>query len=320
MTPLPVTDVREPRMLNALTVDVEDYFHVSAFDAPGKRDRWDAFESRVCRNTGRLLDLFARSSTTATFFVLGWVAERYPQLVREIAAAGHEIASHGYAHRLVYDMTPDEFRADLRRAKDALESASGIEILGFRAPSFSITRRSMWALDILAEEGYAFDSSIYPVRRDRYGVPGAPRFAHDIQRPAGRLVEVPPATMRVGGVTLPVAGGGYFRLYPEALTHAAIRHLNDVDGQPAVVYLHPWEVDPEQPAQAGSPLSRFRHWVNIDKTEPRLARLLTTFDFGPLSAVLRLATFPANGLPMPARTAPGRAGVLVPSVAQGRPC
>lgn len=318
MTPLPAGPAGPPRILNALTVDVEDYFHVSAFDAPGKRARWDAYESRVRRATHRLLELFAGASATATFFVLGWVAERFPQLVRDIAAAGHELASHGYAHRLVYDMTPDAFREDLRRAKDAIASASGVEVRGFRAPSFSITRRSLWALDVLAEEGYTLDSSIYPVRRDRYGIPGAPRFAHDIVRPAGRLIEMPPSTMRVGALTLPVAGGGYFRLYPEALTHRAIRAINDADRQPAVVYLHPWEIDPDQPRQAGTLVSRFRHRVNLHRTEARLSRLLAAFPFASMSDALRTAPS-ASGLPRAARPSPS-AAVLVPSVMSGRTC
>jgi polysaccharide deacetylase family protein (PEP-CTERM system associated) len=285
----PAQDSRPTGMINALTFDVEDYYHVSAFDEPGKREQWDTFESRVCRNTDRVLELLAGSSVTATFFVLGWVADRYPDLVRRIAAAGHELASHGYSHRLVYDMTPVSFRDDLRRAKDAIGAASGFEVRGFRAPSFSITARSLWALDILAEEGYAFDSSIYPIRRDRYGLPGAPRFIHTIVRPAGRIIEVPPSTTRVSGMTLPVGGGGYFRLYPFALTRLAFARLNAKEHQPAVVYLHPWEIDPAQPRQRGSQLSIFRHYVNIGRTEARLRRLLTLFHFAPLTAVLAQA-------------------------------
>jgi polysaccharide deacetylase family protein (PEP-CTERM system associated) len=285
----PAQAAPSPRVLNALTFDVEDYYHVSAFDVPGKREQWDTFESRVCRNTDRVLALLAGSSVTATFFVLGWVADRHPDLIRRIAAGGHELASHGYAHRLVYNMTPDSFREDLRRAKDAIGSASGVEVHGFRAPSFSITERSLWALDVLAEEGYSFDSSIYPIHRDRYGLPGAPRFIHTIEREAGRIVEIPLSTIRVAGVNLPVAGGGYFRLYPSAVTEWAIARLNAQEHRPAVIYLHPWEFDPEQPRQRGSQLSVFRHYVNIERTEARLRHFLNRFHFAPLTAVVARA-------------------------------
>lgn len=296
-----------PRVLNALTFDVEDYFHVSAFDRAETRRRWDSFESRVCRNTDRLLALLDGTSTRATFFVLGWVAERHPDLVRRIAAAGHELASHGYAHRLVYESGPESFRDDLRRAKDAIAAASGVEVAGYRAPSFSITPRSSWALDVLAEEGYVFDSSVFPVRRDRYGWPGAPRFAHEIARPAGRLIEIPPSTVRLGGLTLPVCGGGYFRLYPYSLTRGAIGIINR-ERQPAIVYLHPWEIDPGQPRQEGSALSRFRHYVNIGDTERRLRQLLADFAFGPITSAVAAARTGA-GAPVP----------LQPSAVQVRP-
>jgi polysaccharide deacetylase family protein (PEP-CTERM system associated) len=284
-------------MLNALTIDVEDYFHVSAFDSPEKRRQWDTLESRVCRNTDRILDLLAESSTTATFFVLGWVAEQFPWLAQRIAREGHEVASHGYAHRLVYDLTPQEFRDDLRRAKDAIGAATGIEVRGYRAPSFSITERSLWALEVLVEEGYTFDSSVYPICRDRYGIPGAPRHAHQRSTPSGSLLEIPPSTVRWGGFTVPVAGGGYFRLYPYAFTRQAVLELNLRERQPAVVYLHPWEIDPRQPRQAGNYLNRFRHYVNLDRTESRLQVLLRDFTFGPLtSAALAVAGLPQLAL------------------------
>ncbi len=269
---------------NAITVDVEDYFQVSAFDSPGRRKIWGSFESRVCGNTARLLDLFAETSTHATFFVLGWVAERYPALVRQIARSGHEIASHGYEHRLVYNMSPKEFRADIARAKRAIEDASGGAVRGFRAPSFSVTRQSLWALDVLIDEGYTYDSSVFPIRRDRYGLPGAPRQVHLISRARGSIVEVPPSTVRLAGLTIPVAGGGYFRLYPYDLTRRAIRRLNECEGVPAVVYLHPWELDPGQPRQSGSWLNRFRHYVNLEKTEARFRRLLREFRFASVTA------------------------------------
>jgi len=305
-------------MLNALTIDLEDYFHVTAFDGPEKRRHWDQFESRVCRNTGRMLRLLASSSTTATFFVLGWVAERYPDLVARVREAGHEIASHGYSHRLVYDMTPAEFREDLRRARRAIASACGVEVRGYRAPSFSITERSLWALDVLVEEGYAFDSSVYPVHHHRYGVPGAPRHAHQLARPSGWLVEVPPSTMRLCGVTLPVAGGGYFRLYPYALTRRAIHDLNTVEHQPAVVYVHPWEIDPLQPRQAGSLVNRFRHSVNLDRTESRLSRLLRDYAFGPLSTAIQIQSPLAAPRRTGDRACVSAPDVMVPASVQGQ--
>lgn len=318
MTPIGIPAAGAPRVLNALTFDVEDYFHVSAFDRPGTRRLWESRESRVCDNTDRLLGLLDRASVTATFFVLGWVAERHPDLVRRIAAAGHELASHGYGHRLVYELTPESFRDDLRRARHAIASAAGVNVTGYRAPSFSITRRSLWALDVLIEEGYSFDSSVYPIRRDRYGLPGAPRFAHEIVRAAGRLLEIPPSTVRAGALTLPACGGGYFRLYPYSVTRRAIETINR-EHQPAIVYLHPWEIDPHQPRQAGSALSRFRHYVNIDRTERRLRRMLGEFAFGPITAAVSGA-----GQYYAGRAAVGRgqAAALVPlrpSVVQGRP-
>jgi polysaccharide deacetylase family protein (PEP-CTERM system associated) len=237
--------------------------------------------------------------------------------VRRISEAGHEVASHGYDHRLLYDLTPEQFRDDLRRAKDAIGRACGIEVRGYRAPSFSITQRSLWALDVLVEEGYLVDSSVYPVFRDRYGLPGAPRHAHAIVRPSGTLLEIPPSTMRVGRLTLPVAGGGYLRLYPFALTRRAIADLNAREHQPAVVYLHPWEIDPAQPRQAGSLLSRFRHYVHLDRTESRLRALLSEFAFGPLCEVLPLAASCPAPEQVPGRVSSGSM-VLAPSIAQVR--
>jgi polysaccharide deacetylase family protein (PEP-CTERM system associated) len=307
MTPRPAALVR-----NVLTFDVEDYYHVSAFDSTGKRARWDHFESRVCANTHRVLDLCAEASVRATFFVLGWVAERYPSLVRRIAEAGHEVASHGYGHRLIYDLSPEMFRADLRRSRCAIEAATGVAVRGYRAPSFSITKRSLWALDVLVEEGFDFDSSVFPVVRDRYGLPGAPRHAHARETAAGTILEIPPSTICLGGMTFPVAGGGYFRLYPFSWTRHAIRALNEREGMPAVVYLHPWEIDPQQPRQEGSALSRFRHSVNLGATESRLRRLLGEFAFGPIAEIV--GTFPAvnrrhAGLPASVCTTPAAAGL-----------
>jgi polysaccharide deacetylase family protein (PEP-CTERM system associated) len=273
-------------VINAMSIDVEDYFHVSAFDSVVPRVRWDDMPSRVRGNTERLLDIFDEFDVRSTFFVLAWVGERDPDLVREIARRGHEIASHGYAHRLVYDQTPDMFRADVRKAKAILEDASGRAVLGYRAPSYSITARSLWALDILIEEGYRYDSSIFPIRHDRYGIPDSERRMYTIESSAGTLVEVPGSTTQVGAVNLPVAGGGYFRILPYWWTRWGIARVNRLEGRPAVFYLHPWEIDPEQPRVSAGRLSRFRHYRNLHKTEGRLRQLLTDFRFDTVASVV----------------------------------
>ena len=273
-------------VVNAMTIDVEDYFQVSAFDEVVKREEWDARPSRVVSNTMRLLQLFDEYSVKSTFFVLGWVADRFPGLVRDIAAAGHELASHGYGHRIVYSQTPDEFREDVRRAKATIENVSGQVVRGYRAPSFSITKKSLWALDVLVEEGYRYDASIFPIRHDRYGIPDAPRHRHVLTRPAGTLTEAPGSTVRVLGSNLPVAGGGYFRILPYWWTKWGIARLNRTESQPAIFYLHPWEIDPGQPRLHAGRLSRFRHYRNLDKAEARLKRLLTDFQFGMLKDVI----------------------------------
>jgi polysaccharide deacetylase family protein (PEP-CTERM system associated) len=272
--------------LNAMTVDVEDYFHVSVFERTVARATWESLESRVVTNTERLLDLFDEHAVRGTFFVLGWVAERHPALVRTIAGRGHELASHGYAHRLVYDQTPEIFRDDVRKAKAIIENASGRRVNGYRAPSFSVTKQSLWALDVLLEEGYRYDASIFPVRHDRYGIPDAHRWPHAMTRAGGSLFEVPGSTVRLGGHNLPVAGGGYFRILPYAWTRWGIRRVNRVEGQPAVFYLHPWEIDPRQPRLPASVLGRFRHYRNLHRTEARLRSLMRDFSFGPLETVL----------------------------------
>ena len=274
------------RMVNAMTVDVEDYFQVSAFDNVVSRDAWAGMESRVVANTGRLLDLFDEFDVRSTFFVLGWVAERHPALVRAIVARGHELASHGYAHRLVYSQTPAEFREDVRRAKGLLEDAGGVAVHGYRAPSFSVTSRSLWALDVLLEEEYRYDASIFPIRHDRYGIPDAPRWPHAIERPAGRVYEVPGSTVRLGGTNLPVAGGCYFRILPYAWTRFGLSRVNRTERQPVVFYLHPWEIDADQPRLSAGALSRFRHYRNLHKTESRLRRLMRDFTFAPVASVL----------------------------------
>jgi len=268
-----------------MTVDVEDYFQVSVFEGVVPRERWESMESRVQANTERLLNLFDEFAVKGTFFVLGWVAERYPSLVRAIVARGHELASHGYAHRLIYEQTPDEFRQDVRRAKALLQDTGGVDVLGYRAPSFSVTRQSMWALDVLLDEGYCYDASIFPIRHDRYGIPDAPRWPHHVECAGGRIYEVPCSTVRVGGTNLPVAGGGYFRLLPYAWTRWGLARLN-TQGQPAIFYLHPWELDPAQPRLPVNALGRFRHYHNLHKTEARLRALMRDFRFGPLNAVL----------------------------------
>jgi polysaccharide deacetylase family protein (PEP-CTERM system associated) len=275
------------RILNAMTVDVEDYFHVSAFDGVLPRTEWDRMESRVVANTERLLALFAETSVQATFFVLGWVAERYPALVRQIAAAGHEIASHGYAHRLVYDLTPAMFRDDIRRSKAILEDAGGEPVQGYRAPSYSVTSRSLWALDILIDEGFRYDASIFPIHHDRYGIPVSARHPYTIRRGAGEILEAPGSTVQWGPFNFPVAGGGYFRILPYAWTRWGIERLNRLEQRAAIFYIHPWEVDPGQPRLTGSVLSRFRHYRNLDQTESRLRRLITDFDFSTMQCVLQ---------------------------------
>ena len=282
-----------------MTVDVEDYFHVSAFDAHICRTAWDALESRVSANTDRLLQIFADRGVAATFFVLGWVAERYPALVRRIAAAGHELASHGYAHRPVHAMTRAAFAEDLRRSRGAIGSASGMSIVGYRAPSFSITIDSFWAFDELLDQGFRYDASLFPIRyHDRYGVPDTPRHPYRIHRPSGTLWELPGSTVRVGGQNLPVAGGGYFRQLPYAWTRWGIRHVNERERQPVTFYLHPWEVDPAQPRIEASALSRLRHYRNLNKTEPRLKALLRDFRFGTAAHLLSSASI--QRLPLPA--------------------
>lgn len=274
------------RVLNAMTIDVEDYFHVSAFADIVPPGQWDSYESRVCRNTERLLDLLGNANVTATFFVLGWVATRFPQLVNRIHRAGHELASHSYDHGLVYDKSPDVFRDDLRLAKTAIEQASGEAVHGYRAPSYSVTERSLWALDVLVSEGYRYDSSIYPIRHDRYGIPSWPRHIHRVKRPEGELWELPGSTVEYLGTNLPMGGGGYFRLLPYWWTRAGIARLNEREGRPAVFYLHPWEIDPDQPRLNATSLSRFRHYRNLHLTEGRLRRLLKEFRFGTVSEVL----------------------------------
>lgn len=271
---------------NVLTIDVEDYFHVSGFEELAPRREWDQFECRVEANTYRLLELLADCDVRATFFVLGWVADRYPKLVRGIHDQGHEIASHSYWHRLIYTMTPDEFRGDLRQSRDVLEDVIGEPITAFRAPSFSIVERSRWALEILAEEGFQVDSSVFPIHHDRYGIPDAQPRLHQIETAAGDLWEFPPSVVRLARTNIPVSGGGYFRLFPYRWTAHWLRRINAA-GQPFIFYLHPWEIDPQQPRMhAASRLSKFRHYVNLATNEQKLTRLLSEFRFTPLRDVI----------------------------------
>ena len=265
-------------VVNAMTVDVEDYFHATAFDRLVSRQSWFERESRVVRNTHALLALFHRHQIRGTFFVLGWVAERFPSLVREIANCGHELASHGFHHQLVYTLTPDQFRDDVRKAKATIEDAGGCQVRGYRAPSFSIVRSSLWALDVLIEEGYTYDASIFPIHHDRYGIPDAPRHVHRIARAAGSITEVPASTIRIGSVNFPIAGGGYFRVLPYAVTKWGIGRLNAA-GERVIFYLHPWEVDPQQPRLPASRTTAWRHYANLDDTANRLERLVSDFQF-----------------------------------------
>jgi polysaccharide deacetylase family protein (PEP-CTERM system associated) len=279
---------------NALTVDVEDYFHVSAFTDVISRESWDERESRVVRNTHAVLDLFEARDCRGTFFVLGWVAERFPDLVREIAARGHEVGCHGYSHRLIYRQSRDEFAAETSKAKDLLEQQIQARVLGYRAASFSITDASLWALDVLVECGFSYDSSFYPVHHDLYGTVVDDPAPHEITAPSGgRLVEFPMTAKSVAGLRVPASGGGYFRLYPYALSRALVRAVN-ADGLPVVFYMHPWEVDPGQPRIQASWKSRFRHYTNLRSCREKLNNLLTDFDFSSMNSILEGYDFAAS--------------------------
>ncbi|MGD9597455.1 MAG: XrtA system polysaccharide deacetylase [Steroidobacteraceae bacterium] len=274
----------EQAVTNAFSIDVEDYFHVEALSSAIDRSQWAGLEYRAEANTRRVLEILAARRVRATFFVLGWVAQRSPQLVRDIHAAGHEVACHGLTHRTVYTQTPEVFRAETSEAKQRLEEATGAPVRGYRAATYSITNASLWALDILAELGFRYDSSIFPIHHDLYGIPGSPRFAYPVA--SGALLEVPITTVQYFGQRLPAGGGGYFRLLPYALFRAAVRRVNARDGQAAVFYCHPWEIDPGQPRVAGvSAKSRFRHYTNLGRMEGRLQRLLRDFRWGRMDEV-----------------------------------
>ena len=277
-------------LVNAFTVDVEDYFHVAALSSAITRESWPTCEYRVEHSTERLLNLLANKGVRGTFFVLGWVAERSPELIKRIARAGHEIACHGYSHQLVYRQSPQEFREETRRAKLLLEDAVGQAVLGYRAASFSITSASLWALDILIDLGFEYDSSIFPIRHDRYGIPGASPHAGPVTSPTGRTItELPMCAARFLGIKVPVSGGGYFRIFPYWLTRRGLRQINRRGGRPFVFYLHPWEIDPDQPRIKVGMLSRFRHYSNLDRCERRLSTLLDDFRFAPAVEILQQA-------------------------------
>ncbi|MFD0850334.1 XrtA system polysaccharide deacetylase [Sphingosinicella xenopeptidilytica] len=262
---------------NAMSVDVEEHFQVGAFETTIRREDWPRWDSRVVRNTERALELFADKGVSATFFTLGWVAERESALMRRIVENGHEIANHGYAHDRVHTFTPESFRADIRKARALIEDAAGAEVKGYRAPSFSIGSGNRWALEVLAEEGYAYSSSVAPIRHDHYGWPEAPRFPHT-PVVGSDMVEVPVTTVEYAGRRMACGGGGFFRLLPYGLSEWAIDRVNRVEGQSTVFYFHPWEIDPEQPVVPGAPLkSRIRHYTNLDVMEAKLARLLDRF-------------------------------------------
>jgi polysaccharide deacetylase family protein (PEP-CTERM system associated) len=273
-------------IFNALTIDVEDYYMVSAFADIIKFEDWNIFESRIERNTYKILQLLDQYDAKATFFILGWVAERHPQLVRDIKSEDHEIACHGYNHRLIYDMSPEEFRNDIRVAKGRLEDVTGAQVIGYRAPSYSIVKDTLWALDVLIEEGFLYDSSIFPIHHDRYGLPDAHRFPHTIKGVLGEIHEFPPTTYQLFGQNIPVAGGGYLRLFPLGIIRSALRRINDREHQPAIIYLHPWEIDGDQPRINGRWRSRLRHYLNLQSTKPKLEAFLDEFRFQPLSAFL----------------------------------
>ncbi len=270
---------------HVLTFDVEEYFQVNAFASEARRREWESLESRVERSTEKVLGLLDRHRYRATFFVLGWVAERHAAIVQRIHAAGHEVASHGYGHELITSLSPDAFREDVRKAKKILEDVIGAPITGYRAPSFTIMPKTAWAQEVLVQEGYLWDSSIVPILHDVYGWPGANPFPHRIDTPSGPLFELPPSTVRAVGARMAVGGGGYFRFYPYPVLRRMLRRI-EAQGEPLIFYLHPWELDPAQPRMAGSRLSTFRHYLNLDRVEARLERLFDDFRFGAVAEAL----------------------------------
>ena len=279
---------------DGLSVDVEDYFQVEAFAHRVPRSQWPSLPSRVGQNTERVLRLLERNCCRATFFILGWVAQREPSLVRDIVQSGHEVGCHSHLHRRVHSLTPAEFREDVRRARGAIEDAAGVTVAGFRAPTFSITQKSLWALEILAEMGFTYDSSIFPVRHDLYGIPDAPRGIHQRRLPSGQSIwELPASTVRVVGQNLPAAGGGYLRLLPMTYTRWAIKRIHNQERRPVMVYFHPWELDPEQPRLQAGWKSQVRHYTGLGKMESRLDEILAQGRFQPLLELLQQVERPA---------------------------
>ena len=273
------------KLKNAMTVDVEDYFQVSAFERYIKKTDWDKQECRVEKNTHRLLDLYGQYDVKATFFTLAWVAERYPALIKRIVSEGHELASHGYDHVRITNQTPDEFRKDVIKAKNILEDISGVEIKGYRAASYSIKESNLWALDILYETGHQYSSSIYPVKHDLYGIPDSPRYKYYPRGDDG-ILEIPITTLRMFGKNLPAGGGGFFRLYPYAFSRWSLNRINTVDNESGMFYFHPWEIDPEQPRTEGiNAKTKFRHYLNLDKFYGRLEKLLQDFEWDRMDKV-----------------------------------
>jgi polysaccharide deacetylase family protein (PEP-CTERM system associated) len=271
---------------NIISIDVEEYFHPTEVQVAAPENQWGRLPSRVDGQTRQILDLLAEKNVRGTFFILGWVAERHPDLIRAIAAQGHEIACHSYSHRLVYHLTPSQFREDTVRAVSVIEDVAGVTPRAYRAPSYSITRESLWALEILVECGFTHDSSIYPIAHDRYGIRGFERHAHILQTPSGPIREVPIATVRLpGGRVAPIGGGGYLRLLPYRYTAAGIRRTNRVESQPACIYFHPWEIDPDQPRLASGSIARMRTYTGLRSMRGKLKRLLAEFRFSPLTAI-----------------------------------
>jgi polysaccharide deacetylase family protein (PEP-CTERM system associated) len=273
-------------VLNALTVDVEDYYHVSAFEPYLDYKDWEYLPSRVENNVMRILEILEDRKVKATFFALGWVADRNPSLIRKIYSEGHEIASHGYSHKLAYEMTHDEFREDVRKSKNAIEDSIGAGINGFRATSFSLIESSLWALDVLIEEGFLYDSSIFPIHHDRYGIPCWQRFPHVIKRSSGFIYELPPSTFRLCKVNLPIAGGAYLRFLPLCIISQGLRRINNIESQPAVVYIHPWEIDHRQPRFKVRRLTEVRHYSRLSAVEDKIKNILSEFKFGRISEVI----------------------------------
>ena len=276
-------------MLNAMTIDVEDYYHVSAFNSIIRFEDWEKYESRVEDNIRRILLILDEYNTKATFFVLGWIAEHYPEIVEEIHNRRHEVACHGYSHQLIYSQTPESFEEDVSRSKEIIEEITKKPIEGYRAPSYSVTRDSIWALDILAKIGFKYDSSIFPIRHPVYGIPDFKRFPHIVDvNGRGGILEFPLSTGRLLGSNIPVAGGGYLRHFPYSFLHWAIKRINKKEKMPAIIYFHPWEIDPDQPRQPVKLMTRLRHYHNLGKTEGKIRRLLADFQFVTIKKVLNL--------------------------------